>query len=128
MSDPPPIFLCQVCDQTPERGHAPDCPGSLSAPTDPTTNEARAAAYIHALANVTMVLDAAGVQAYYRPEQRVALLVDQRDELRKALSRLVGASEQDELDAMEAVIRMSPAPAEDRAAIIDAIHALKVRA
>lgn len=30
----PPIFLCQVCDQTPERGHAPDCPGARNAPRD----------------------------------------------------------------------------------------------
>jgi hypothetical protein len=28
---PPAIFLCQVCDQTPERGHAPDCPGATVA-------------------------------------------------------------------------------------------------
>ncbi len=32
--DCPPIFLCQICDQTPERGHAPDCPGTLK-PVEP---------------------------------------------------------------------------------------------
>jgi len=36
MSETPAVFLCQVCDQTPERGHAPDCPGWLT-----MTDEAR---------------------------------------------------------------------------------------
>ena len=36
MSDAPAVFLCQVCDQTPASGHAPDCPGWLT-----MTDEAR---------------------------------------------------------------------------------------
>lgn len=44
--------------------------------------------------------------------------------LRRALSRLVGCQDQ-ELEAMEASVRMSPAPADDKAAIIDAIQVLR---
>lgn len=47
-----------------------------------------------------------------------------RDRLRKALVGLVGASEPDELRAMEVAMRMLPAPDEDKAATINAIHAL----
>jgi chromosome segregation ATPase len=47
--------------------------------------------------------------------------------LRKALVGIVGADTPEELDQMEAVIRMAPAPAEDKAASIDAIHALRAR-
>jgi hypothetical protein len=48
----------------------------------------------------------------------------QIDKLRQALIGLVGAEEKDELESMEMVIRMSDAPAKDKANIIDAIHTL----
>jgi hypothetical protein len=44
--------------------------------------------------------------------------------LRKALVGLVGA-DGNELDGMEALIRISPVPDEDRAVTINAIHALR---
>lgn len=44
--------------------------------------------------------------------------------LRKALIELVGAESAAELTIMEATIRMMPAPEADRAASINAIHAL----
>lgn len=47
-----------------------------------------------------------------------------RDKLRSALLGLVGASACEELEAMEMVIRAAPAPAADKAAILDAIHVL----
>ena len=46
-------------------------------------------------------------------------------QLRAALVALVGVDTIEELDAMEAFMRAAPAPAEDKAATIDAIHALK---
>jgi hypothetical protein len=48
----------------------------------------------------------------------------QRDLLRTALAGLVGVDGREELEQMEAVIRVMPAPAEDRAKTLDAIHAL----
>lgn len=48
----------------------------------------------------------------------------QRDLLRSALVGLVGVDTRADLEQMEAVMRLLPAPAEDRAATIDAIHAL----
>jgi hypothetical protein len=45
--------------------------------------------------------------------------------LRRALVALVGVDTIEELDAMEAFVRAAPAPAEDKAETIDAIHALK---
>ncbi len=44
--------------------------------------------------------------------------------IRAALVKLVGASTREELELMEGMIRGMPAPAEDKAASIDAIHAL----
>lgn len=49
---------------------------------------------------------------------------EQRDLLRAALVKLVGADTKAELEQMEIVMRSLPAPAEDKAATIDAIHAL----
>lgn len=46
------------------------------------------------------------------------------ERLRSALSRLIGAESPEELREMEAVLRQSPAPAQDKADAIDAIHAL----
>lgn len=51
-------------------------------------------------------------------------LQQQADRLRNALGQLVGASEVTELKGMEVAIRAAPAPAEDKAAILDAIRAL----
>lgn len=48
----------------------------------------------------------------------------ERDRLRAALSGLVGVSTREELEAMELFMRAAPAPAEDKAVSIDAIHAL----
>jgi predicted aminopeptidase len=48
----------------------------------------------------------------------------ERDKLRSALIGLVGVSTRDELEAMETVTRALPAPSADKAAMIDAIHAL----
>ena len=44
--------------------------------------------------------------------------------LRAALVGLVGADTKEELEQMEAIIRLAPAPAADKAGIIDAIHVL----
>lgn len=44
--------------------------------------------------------------------------------LRRALAQLVGADTIEELQNMEAIMRVAPALAKDRAAAIDAIHAL----
>lgn len=51
-------------------------------------------------------------------------LLDDRSKLRRALAQLVGADTVEELQNMEAIMRVAPAPAKDRAAAIDAIHAL----
>lgn len=51
-------------------------------------------------------------------------LQQQADRLRNALSQLVGASDVAELKGMEVAIRAAAAPAEDKVAILDAIHAL----
>jgi hypothetical protein len=48
----------------------------------------------------------------------------QRDRLRAALVALIGVDGKAELEQMEAVMRLMPAPAEDKAASVDAIHAL----
>jgi hypothetical protein len=45
--------------------------------------------------------------------------------LRAALAALVGVDGKAELEEMEATIRLTPAPARDKAAIIDAINALQ---
>jgi len=45
-------------------------------------------------------------------------------ELRKALVGLVGADTKEELEKMEIAMRLLPAPDEDKAASINAIHAL----
>lgn len=56
--------------------------------------------------------------------ERLAIVAAQRDRLRSALAALVGVDGRDELEQMEAFMRLAPAPAEDKAASIDAIHAL----
>lgn len=52
-------------------------------------------------------------------------VIEQRDRLRAALAGLVGASARDELQAMEIAIRSAPAADEDKAAILNALHALR---
>jgi hypothetical protein len=48
----------------------------------------------------------------------------QRDLLRSALVAIVGVDSRDELQEMELFLRSAAAPAEDKAAMIDAVHAL----
>lgn len=48
----------------------------------------------------------------------------QRDQLRAAMVKLVGVDGRVELEQMEVAMRLMPAPAEDKAATVDAIHAL----
>lgn len=57
-------------------------------------------------------------------EERPRRVEAERDLLRVALVKLVGVDGRAELSEMEAVMRLMPAPAEDKAATIDAIHAL----
>jgi hypothetical protein len=51
-------------------------------------------------------------------------LVGQARRLRQALEGLIGASDKGELMAMEATMRALPAPAADKAAALNGIHAL----
>lgn len=44
--------------------------------------------------------------------------------LRAALARMVGVDTREELEQMELVMRAMPVPSEDKAAMLDAIHAL----
>lgn len=53
------------------------------------------------------------------------LLIQQRDQLRGALAALIGASSNEELDAMEISVRSITGCDEDRAAALNAIHALR---
>jgi len=57
-------------------------------------------------------------------EQLIATLSAERDRLRAALAALVGTDGRAELEQLEAVMRLMPAPAQDKAVTIDAIHAL----
>ena len=50
--------------------------------------------------------------------------IEQRNRLRAALVGLVGVDGREALNAMEAMMRLLPAPAADKAVTIDAIHAL----
>lgn len=52
-------------------------------------------------------------------------VIQERNQLRSALVGLVGSDGKEELAQLEAAIRLVPAPAEDRAKTIDAIHALR---
>lgn len=47
-----------------------------------------------------------------------------REHLRRALVGIVGCDGRDELENMEAAIRLAQAPADDKAKSLDAIHAL----
>jgi hypothetical protein len=48
----------------------------------------------------------------------------ERDRFRAALVALVGSNDRQELEQMEMVVRAADAPMRDKAAMIDAIHAL----
>jgi hypothetical protein len=54
----------------------------------------------------------------------VARVVGERARLRAALVGIVGVDGREQLEQMEAVMRLMPAPAEDKAVTVDAIHAL----
>jgi hypothetical protein len=54
----------------------------------------------------------------------IVRIESQRDMVRAALARLVGADGREELEQLEAMMRLMPVPAEDKAASIDAIHVL----
>jgi hypothetical protein len=61
----------------------------------------------------------------WKPEPSEAeKLRAERDLLRAALVGLVGVDGKIDLEQMEVVMRAMPAPAQDKAATIDAIHAL----
>lgn len=51
-------------------------------------------------------------------------VIEERDLLRSALVGIVGASEPEELRKMELVMRSMPAPDQDKAVTLNAIHAL----
>jgi cell division protein FtsB len=57
-------------------------------------------------------------------DNEVCRLSAENAALREALEKLVGASTREELEGMESALRAMPIPAEDKAATIDAIHAL----
>jgi uncharacterized coiled-coil DUF342 family protein len=57
--------------------------------------------------------------------REVSAMRQERDQLRAALVKLVGVDGREELEQLEAVMRLMPAPAEDKSATIDAIHALR---
>ncbi len=57
-------------------------------------------------------------------EEEIQKLIDDRAILRRALAQLVGVDTVEELRNMEALVRGAPAPAKDKTAAIDAIHAL----
>jgi hypothetical protein len=56
--------------------------------------------------------------------ERLAAVTAERNRLRAALAAIVGVDTREELEQMEAVMRLAAAPAEDKAVTIDAIHAL----
>lgn len=68
-----------------------------------------------------MQMIATGIEKAVRD---IGTLRAQRDRLRAALVGLVGVDGAADLQQMEVVMRLMPAPAEDKAATIDAIHAL----
>lgn len=54
----------------------------------------------------------------------MSFVIKERDLLRSALAGIVGASEPDELRKIEVVMRSFPAPEQDKAVTLNAIHAL----
>jgi multidrug efflux pump subunit AcrA (membrane-fusion protein) len=59
-----------------------------------------------------------------RAERTLAAIRGQRDRLRQALEGLVGGATRDELEQIELGLRLVPAPDEDKAVSLNAIHAL----
>ena len=64
------------------------------------------------------------VQDAARWQSRYQVVAQQRDRLRTALVALVGVDGRAELEQLEITMRLMAAPAEDKAASVDAIHAL----
>lgn len=56
--------------------------------------------------------------------REVSAMREQRDRLRAALVGMVGVDTREELEQIEAAIRLTPAPAQDKANAVDAVHAL----
>jgi hypothetical protein len=56
--------------------------------------------------------------------EKAMTIIEQLIMLRSALAGLVGVDGLDELKEMEIFIRSAPAPAQDKAVSVDAIHAL----
>jgi len=75
------------------------------------------------MSDPSKALDQTDADNFYITEENRALR-QQRDMLRAALVGLVGVDTRAELEQLEAVMRLTRAPAEDKAATIDAIHAL----
>jgi hypothetical protein len=65
-----------------------------------------------------------GVVTVNTDHERQKEMRTQRDRLRAALAGLVGAESKEELEAMEIALRLMPVPDEDKAAMLNAIHAL----
>jgi hypothetical protein len=83
---------------------------------------------LYALMQVTNPQEAE--QSYRGLQERVRFTASfeslrfERDRLRAALVGLVGMDGRVDLEQLEAVMRLTPAPAADKAVTIDAIHAL----
>jgi hypothetical protein len=60
----------------------------------------------------------------FRADAELETVRAQRDLLRAALIGILGVSTREELEQMEVVMRLMPAPAADKAVTVDAIHAL----
>ena len=54
----------------------------------------------------------------------LSVVKQQCKQLRAALAGLIGAESDEDLRAMEVIIRIAPAPDADKAAMLNAIHAL----
>ena len=54
----------------------------------------------------------------------ITKLIRQRDRLCGALLGLIGVDSKEELQTMESLIRITPAPEQDKIAMLNAIHAL----
>ena len=54
----------------------------------------------------------------------LSIVKQQHNQLRAALAGLLGAESDEDLEAMEVIIRLTPAPNADKAAMLNAIHAM----
>ena len=96
-------------------------------------NDADADFMAHAREDIPALCDALAQCQAWRQEDADNLnhcirakqkLMDDRSKLRRALAQLVGVDTIEELQSLEAIMRVAPAPAKDKAAAIDAIHTL----